>query len=215
MSSVAGPAVAGAWIIQAASATMRPEPGWIDRAGAFVGCRWLADFLLILIALNMRRPAPTTPPRPSPMRAVLQRVTRASVEVDGRVVGRIGVGWLVLLGVARGDVEADAEKLAEKVAGLRAFEDGRGKMNLAVAEVGGSVLVVSQFTLLGDCRAGRRPSFLEAAEPAEAKRLYLRFADHARGLGLPVETGTFRADMKVELLNDGPVTLLLDSRKAF
>ena len=149
------------------------------------------------------------------MRAVLQRVSRASVEVEGRIVGRIGVGWLVLLGVAKGDSDEDADRLAEKVAGLRAFEDDAGKMNLAVAEVGGSVLVVSQFTLLGDCRAGRRPSFIEAAEPIEAERLYLRFADRVRGLGLAVETGTFRADMKVELVNDGPVTLLLDSRKAF
>jgi D-tyrosyl-tRNA(Tyr) deacylase len=145
----------------------------------------------------------------------LQRVTRASVEVEGRVVGRIDRGWLVLLGVARGDTDDDADRLADKVVGLRAFEDEAGKMNLAVAEVGGSVLVVSQFTLLGDCRAGRRPSFLDAAEPGEAERLYLRFAGKVRSLGLPVETGTFRADMKVELLNDGPVTLLLDSRKAF
>ena len=149
------------------------------------------------------------------MRAVLQRVTRASVEVEGVVVGRIGVGWVVLLGVAKGDSDEDADRLADKVAGLRSFEDHAGKMNRAVADVGGSVLVVSQFTLLGDCRAGRRPSFLDAAEPGEAERLYLRFADRLRGLGLPVETGTFRADMKVELLNDGPVTLLLDSRKAF
>ena len=149
------------------------------------------------------------------MRAVLQRVSRASVTVDGQVVGRIGAGWLVLLGVARGDEETDADKLAAKVAGLRAFEDDAGKMNRDVAEVGGSALVVSQFTLLGDCRAGRRPSFIDAADPGEAERLYLRFAGALRGLGLPVETGTFRADMKVELLNDGPVTLLLDSRKAF
>ena len=149
------------------------------------------------------------------MRAVLQRVSRASVEVEGRTVGQIGVGWLVLLGVARGDADEDADRLADKVVGLRAFEDEAGKMNLAVSDVGGSVLVVSQFTLLGDCRAGRRPSFIDAADPGEAERLYLRFADRIRGLGLPVETGTFRADMKVELLNDGPVTLLLDSRKAF
>ena len=149
------------------------------------------------------------------MRAVLQRVTRASVEVEGRVVGRIELGWLVLLGVAKGDSDEDADKLAEKVAGLRAFEDEAGKMNRAVADVGGSVLVVSQFTLLGDCRGGRRPSFIGAAEPAEAERLYHRFAERVRRLGLIVETGVFRADMKVELLNDGPVTLLLDSRKAF
>lgn len=149
------------------------------------------------------------------MRAVLQRVARASVEVEGRVVGRIGVGWLVLLGVAKGDRDEDADRLAAKVAGLRAFNDDRGKMNLDAAGVGGSVLVVSQFTLMGDCRGGRRPSFTEAADPVEAERLYLRFADRLRAVGLPVATGVFRADMKVELLNDGPVTLLLDSRKAF
>lgn len=149
------------------------------------------------------------------MRAVLQRVSRASVEVEGQVVGRIGVGWLVLLGVAKGDSDEDADRLADKVVGLRAFNDEAGKMNRAVSDVKGSVLVVSQFTLLGDCRAGRRPSFIEAADPAEAERLYLRFADRIRGLGLDVETGVFRADMKVNLLNDGPVTLLLDSRKAF
>jgi D-tyrosyl-tRNA(Tyr) deacylase len=145
----------------------------------------------------------------------LQRVTRASVEVEGQVVGRIGLGWLVLLGVALGDLDEDADRLAEKVSGLRAFNDPSGKMNLSVGDVGGSVLVVSQFTLLGDCRAGRRPSFIEAADPVEAERLYLRFSDRVRALGLAVETGVFRADMKVELLNDGPVTLLLDSRKAF
>jgi D-tyrosyl-tRNA(Tyr) deacylase len=149
------------------------------------------------------------------MRAVLQRVTRGSVEVNGQIVGQIGVGWLVLLGVAKGDSDDDADKLADKVVGLRAFEDDAGKMNLAVADVGGSVLVVSQFTLLGDCRGGRRPSFIEAAEPVEAERLYRRFSEKIRSLGIPVETGTFRADMKVELVNDGPVTLLLDSRKAF
>jgi D-tyrosyl-tRNA(Tyr) deacylase len=142
-------------------------------------------------------------------------VARASVEVEGRIVGQIGVGWLVLLGVAKGDVDEDADKLAEKVVGLRAFNDEGGKMNLAVGDVGGAVLVVSQFTLLGDCRGGRRPSFTEAADPVEAERLYRRFAEKVRSLGLSVETGIFRADMKVELLNDGPVTLLLDSRKAF
>src|SRR3954469_20740706 len=147
------------------------------------------------------------------MRAVLQRVTRASVEVEGRCVGRIGPGWLVLLGVARGDADEDADRLADKVAGLRAFEDDDGKMNRSVAEAGGAVLVVSQFTLLGDCRAGRRPSFTAAAEPAEAERLYLRCAAIVAQSGLPVATGVFRAMMKVELVNDGPVTLLLDSRK--
>jgi D-aminoacyl-tRNA deacylase len=149
------------------------------------------------------------------MRAVLQRVTRASVTVDGSVVGQIGVGWLVLLGVAKGDSDEDADRLADKTAVLRAFEDEAGKMNRSVAEAGGGVLVVSQFTLLADCRAGRRPSFTDAADPAEAERLYLRFAERLRTNGLAVATGIFRADMKVELLNDGPVTFLLDSRKAF
>ncbi len=149
------------------------------------------------------------------MRAVLQRVGRASVTVGGEVVGRIGAGWLVLLGVAKGDADDDADRLAEKVAVLRAFGDDDGKMNRSVAEAGGSVLVVSQFTLLADCRTGRRPGFADAAEPAEAERLYLRFVDRVRAAGLAVETGVFRADMQVELVNDGPVTLLLDSRKAF
>ncbi len=149
------------------------------------------------------------------MRAVLQRVSRASVEVEGAVVGRVGLGWLVLVGVAKGDGDDDADKLADKVAALRAFPDEAGKMNRSVAEAGGGILVVSQFTLLADCRGGRRPSFTEAAEPAEAERLYLRFAGRLRSAGLAVETGVFRADMKVELLNDGPVTFLLDSRKAF
>jgi D-tyrosyl-tRNA(Tyr) deacylase len=149
------------------------------------------------------------------MRAVLQRVTRASVTVNSEVVGQIGLGWLVLLGVAKGDTSDDAMKLADKIVGLRAFEDAAGKMNLSAAEVAGSVLVVSQFTLLGDCRGGRRPSFTEAAEPADAERLYLLFSERVASLGLPVAKGIFRADMKVELLNDGPVTFLLDSRKAF
>lgn len=149
------------------------------------------------------------------MRAVLQRVTRASVDVNGERVGEIGKGWLVLLGVAQGDTDDDAARLADKVVHLRAFEDAQGKMNLSVAEVGGSVLVVSQFTLLGDCRAGRRPSFIEAAEPAEAERLYRGFVERIASTGLTVATGVFRAMMQVELVNDGPVTLLLDSRKAF
>ena len=149
------------------------------------------------------------------MRAVLQRVIRASVTVDDAIVGRIDRGWLILLGVAKGDAEADAERLAEKVAALRAFEDEHGKMNLAVGAVGGSVLVVSQFTLLGDCRQGRRPGFADAAPPEEAARLYRHFVDRIAAAGLPVATGTFRASMQVELVNDGPVTLLLDSRRAF
>jgi D-tyrosyl-tRNA(Tyr) deacylase len=149
------------------------------------------------------------------MRAVLQRVTRASVEVAGDIVGRIGPGWLVLLGIARGDGDDDADRIAEKVANLRAFEDEQGKMNRSVAEVGGGVLIVSQFTLLGDCWAGRRPSFTEAADPVEAERLYRHVADQLAAAGLTVATGVFRAMMRVELINDGPVTLLLDSRRIF
>ena len=149
------------------------------------------------------------------MRAVLQRVSSASVAVAGEVVGAIGSGWLVLLGVARGDTDDDATKLAAKVVGLRAFDDDAGKMNLAVADVGGSVLVVSQFTIMGDCRAGRRPGFADAADPAEAERLYERFAAEVAATGLVVARGRFRADMAVSLVNDGPVTLLLDTRKAF
>jgi D-tyrosyl-tRNA(Tyr) deacylase len=149
------------------------------------------------------------------MRAVVQRVSRASVEVDGTCVGRIGPGWLLLLGVARGDSEDDADRLAEKVVNLRAFADDQGKMNRNVVEAGGAVLVVSQFTLLGDCRGGRRPSFTEAAEPAEAERLYQRFNDRIAQAGLEVATGVFRAHMNVELVNDGPVTFLLDTKKQF
>jgi D-tyrosyl-tRNA(Tyr) deacylase len=149
------------------------------------------------------------------MRAVLQRVSRASVQVDGAIVAQIGAGWLVLLGVAKGDTDSDADRLAEKVVGLRAFEDDAGKMNRSVHEIDGAVLVVSQFTLLGDCRTGRRPSFTEAAEPAEAERLYHRFADSVAQAGVPVAKGVFRAMMQVELVNDGPVTLLLDSRRSF
>jgi D-tyrosyl-tRNA(Tyr) deacylase len=148
------------------------------------------------------------------MRAVLQRVSRASVEVDGRVVGRIERGWLVLLGVGKGDLESDADWLAEKVAGLRAFEDDQGKMNRSVDEVGGAILIVSQFTLLGDCRKGRRPGFDAAADPTDAERLYDYFCERITSLGLPTSTGIFRATMNVELVNDGPVTLLLDSKKA-
>ncbi len=149
------------------------------------------------------------------MRAVVQRVTRASVEVEEALVGRIGLGWLVLLGVARGDLDEDADRLAEKVVNLRAFPDDQGKMNRSVVEAAGSVLVVSQFTLLGDCRGGRRPSFTAAAEPAEAERLYRRFNERIAEAGLEVATGVFRAHMNVELVNDGPVTFLLDSRKLF
>ena len=152
---------------------------------------------------------------PGTMRAVVQRVSRAEVRVDGIVVGAVERGFLVLLGVARADVEADAAALADKVAALRVFEDDAAKMNLALAEVGGAVLVVSQFTLLGDVRKGNRPSFVEAAPPEQGRALYQRFCELLRGKGLPVATGTFRAMMDVELVNDGPVTILLDSRKAF
>ena len=145
------------------------------------------------------------------MRAVVQRVSSASVEVDGRTVASIGRGLLVLLGVAQGDGERQAEWLADKIAGLRIFEDEAGKMNLSVQDVGGSALVVSQFTLLGDCRKGRRPSFSDAAPPEEADRLYQRFVERARGAGLRVETGVFQAHMGVHLVNDGPVTLVLDT----
>ena len=149
------------------------------------------------------------------MRAVVQRVTGARVEVRGETVGAIGKGFLVLLGVAQGDTAADAAYLAEKTAGLRVFEDAAGKMNLALNDVGGAVLAVSQFTLLGDCRKGRRPGFTEAAPPELADRLYQEYVSALRAAGLTVATGVFRAEMQVQLTNDGPVTLLLDSRKAF
>ena len=149
------------------------------------------------------------------MRAVIQRVSEASVTVDQTVVGSIERGFLVLVGVADPDDEKDAFWIAEKVAGLRVFEDPDGKMNLSLADVQGAVLLVSQFTLVGDCRKGRRPSFVEAARPEKARVLYGKLADNLRQLGLNVETGTFQAHMEVRLLNDGPVTLLLDSRKLF
>ncbi len=147
------------------------------------------------------------------MRAVIQRVSEASVSVDGATVGRIGPGWLVLLGVARDDGDADAVWMADKLLNLRAFEDEQGKMNRSVRDVQGGVLVVSQFTLLADCRAGRRPSFTAAAEPAPAERLYRRFTDLLSFSGLEIASGVFAAMMKVALVNDGPVTFLLDSRK--
>ncbi|MEO5936982.1 MAG: D-aminoacyl-tRNA deacylase [Terriglobales bacterium] len=149
------------------------------------------------------------------MRAVIQRVSRASVRVEGAMVGEIGRGLLVLLGVAVGDDESAADYLAEKTAGLRIFEDETGKMNLAVADVQGAVLVVSQFTLYGDVRKGKRPSFDRAARPDEAKRLYEHFVERIRALGIQCETGRFQAMMDVELVNDGPVTILLDSERVF
>lgn len=147
------------------------------------------------------------------MRAVVQRVSRAEVRVDGVVVGAVERGFLVLLGVARGDGEPEAAALADKVAALRIFEDAEGKLNLALAEVGGGVLVVSQFTLLGDARKGNRPSFLEAAPPEQGNALYQRFCAALAAKGLPVATGVFRATMQVELVNDGPVTILLDTAR--
>lgn len=149
------------------------------------------------------------------MRACVQRVSEAAVTVDGETAGRIGAGLVVLLGVATGDTEDDAAHLADKIATLRIFEDDDGKMNRSLADVGGAMLVVSQFTLLGDCRKGRRPSFTGAALPEEAQRLYEVFVAAVRNAGLEVATGRFREHMHVTLTNDGPVTLLLDSRKAF
>ena len=146
------------------------------------------------------------------MRAVIQRVSRASVTVSGEVVGEIGVGLLVLLGVEQGDTQDDVAWMANKVAGLRVFEDDDGKMNLDVGEVGGAVLAVSQFTLLGDCRKGRRPSFVAAARPEEANGLYRGFVTEVAGQGLEVQEGRFQQHMDVELVNDGPVTLQVDSR---
>jgi len=149
------------------------------------------------------------------MRAVVQRVSRAQVSVNGEVCGRIGRGLLVLLGVGQADTEADAAYLAEKIAGLRIFEDDGGKMNHSVADIKGAVLAVSQFTLYGDVRRGKRPSFDDAARPERARQLYEDFVRRIRDAGLPCETGRFQEMMQVELVNDGPVTILLDSGKAF
>jgi len=149
------------------------------------------------------------------MRAVIQRVKRARVEVDGECIGEIAAGLLILLGVERDDALTDAAYLAGKTAGLRIFEDEAGKMNLSLLETGGAALVVSQFTLLGDCRKGRRPGFSQAALPQRAVPLYEHFIDRLQQAGIRVATGRFQADMQVELVNDGPVTLLLDSQKNF
>jgi len=148
------------------------------------------------------------------MIAVVQRVSGASVEVDGRRTGEIGRGLLILLGVRKGDTERGADFLANKISGLRIFNDEQGKMNLACHEVGGAMLVVSQFTLCGDCRKGRRPSFDAAAEPAEATRLYDYFCGRLRQQGYRVETGVFGAMMNVELVNDGPVTFVLETESS-
>lgn len=149
------------------------------------------------------------------VRAVIQRVTEASVAVHGAVVGEIGPGLMVLLGVEVEDGSADIEYLAGKTSGLRIFEDENGLMNKSVLEQGGEVLVVSQFTLLGDVRRGKRPSFITAARPESANELYLAYCQKLRDTGLRVEQGVFQADMQVALVNDGPVTILLDSRKTF
>lgn len=149
------------------------------------------------------------------MRAVVQLVSESHVTVAGQEVGRIGQGLMVLLGVEEGDTEADAAYMADKVANLRIFEDAEGKMNLSIQDVGGSLLVVSQFTLMGDARRGRRPSFSNAARPEEANGLYETFVTQCRAFGLAVETGQFQQHMVVRIDNDGPVTLLLDSRKLF
>lgn len=149
------------------------------------------------------------------MRAVIQRVTRCRVEVSGATVGEIGAGLLVLLGVNRNDSEAAADYLVEKIIGLRIFEDDAGKMNLSVQDKSGELLVVSQFTLYGDVRRGKRPSFDAAARPEEARRLYEYFVEKVRAAGLRCETGQFQATMEVELVNSGPVTILVDSEKTF
>lgn len=149
------------------------------------------------------------------MRAVIQRVSQASVTVEGEITGQIERGFLVLLGVGNDDTEDDAVYLAGKAVGLRVFEDADGKMNLSLADVGGAMLVVSQFTLYGDARKGRRPSFIEAARPEKANQLYESFCAEVRGQGIRVETGRFQKHMDVALVNDGPVTLLLDSGKLF
>ena len=149
------------------------------------------------------------------MRAVIQRVKRAHVKVDGSIKGEIGQGLLVLLGVGKGDSDDDARQIADKLSLLRIFEDSEGKMNLSVRDIGGSVLVVSQFTLLADCRKGRRPSFVGAGDPEQARILYEKVVDVLRQSGVPTSEGVFQAMMEVELVNDGPVTILLDSEKAF
>ena len=145
------------------------------------------------------------------MRAVVQRVKKSSVNVDNQIIGRIDKGLLVLLGVAKGDTPSDADYLANKIVNLRIFEDDDAKMNRSLLTIGGKMLVISQFTLLGDCRKGRRPSFIAAASPQKAAELYECFVQQVRRLGIAVETGRFQAKMEVDLINDGPVTLVLES----
>lgn len=147
------------------------------------------------------------------MRAVVQRVSRAEVRIDGRVAGKIARGFVVLIGVAAGDNEADAAHLVDRIVGMRVFADDAGKMNLSIAQVEGELLVVSQFTLIADTNSGRRPSFIKAAAPEEARRLYDQFVSLARTRDVKVETGEFGATMEVDLVNDGPVTIILDSRE--
>jgi D-aminoacyl-tRNA deacylase len=149
------------------------------------------------------------------MRAVVQRVKRAQVTVNGEITGNIDRGLLVFVGVAHSDTEADANYLADKVTGLRVFEDENGKMSLAVGDIGGAILVVSQFTLLGDVRRGKRPAFDAAAPPQRARELYEHFVQRIRAVGLHCETGHFQEMMQVDLVNDGPVTILIDSAKTF
>lgn len=149
------------------------------------------------------------------MRAVVQRVASSSVTVEGETTGKIDKGLMVLLGVADGDTDKDVTYMVDKIANLRIFEDENDKMNLSLQDIGGSLLVVSQFTLLGDCRKGRRPSFIEAARPEMADNLYQKFVDKARSMGIRTETGRFKTHMMVELINDGPVTILVDSNKNF
>jgi D-tyrosyl-tRNA(Tyr) deacylase len=151
----------------------------------------------------------------SALRAVVQRVKRSHVDVAGQTVGEIERGLMVLLGVSEGDQATDAQYLANKIAGLRIFDDADGKMNLNVSDVSGEILVISQFTLLGDARRGNRPSFIGAASPSVAQELYQQFCSQLMQRGIVVATGIFQADMQVHLINDGPVTILLDSRKSF
>jgi D-tyrosyl-tRNA(Tyr) deacylase len=185
----------------------------VKEASNFVRTALWYTFSILNVAA--RSGQTTRVPHACAMRAIVQRVSRAQVSVNGEITGKIGLGLLVLLGVGRDDTEADASYLAEKIAGLRIFEDDAGKMNLGLAEVGGSVLAVSQFTLYGDVRRGKRPSFDAAASPEKARQLYEFFVEQIRATGLRCETGRFQEMMKVELVNEGPVTMLLDSGKAF